>query len=118
MKEGLAWNHSGATAPELHRFLRFISKTNLTLCLPMMSVKGSPDPAEDGVNRSTSFIAHAATGAQRHAAFPLDELITEREQAGIVGRGGKIWRSSFSGSPDVFCGDYVLRMLEPSPDLI
>jgi broad specificity phosphatase PhoE len=30
-----------------------------------------------------SFIAHAATEAQRHAAFPLDELVTEREQARI-----------------------------------
>jgi broad specificity phosphatase PhoE len=35
-----------------------------------------------------SFIVHAATEAQRNAAFPLDELITEREQARIakVGR--------------------------------
>jgi broad specificity phosphatase PhoE len=31
-----------------------------------------------------SFIAHAATEAQRYAAFPLDELITEREQARVA----------------------------------
>jgi hypothetical protein len=47
MKEGLAWNHSGATAPELHRLLRLISKTNLTLCLPMMGVKGYSFPVQD-----------------------------------------------------------------------
>jgi hypothetical protein len=44
MKEGLALdrilaNYSGATAPELHRLLRFISKTDLTLSLSIMGVK-------------------------------------------------------------------------------
>jgi broad specificity phosphatase PhoE len=37
-----------------------------------------------------SFIAHAATEAQRHAAFPLDELITERELARVAKLGPKI----------------------------
>ena len=37
-----------------------------------------------------SFIAHAATEAQRHAAFPLDELITERETARVGGLGRNI----------------------------
>jgi broad specificity phosphatase PhoE len=32
-----------------------------------------------------SFISHAGTEAQRHAAFPLDEPITEREQVRIAG---------------------------------
>ncbi|HEY1648242.1 MAG TPA: histidine phosphatase family protein [Terracidiphilus sp.] len=37
-----------------------------------------------------SFIAHAATEAQRQAAFPLDEPITEREQARIAALGRNI----------------------------
>ena len=44
MKEGLTSDripasYSGATVPELHRLLLFISKTNLTLCPRTMGVK-------------------------------------------------------------------------------
>ena len=79
-------NHSGATAPELHRLLRFISKTTLTLCLSMMGVKVQrPEPLRGNpVTARLTLIAHAATEAQRHAAFPLDDVITEREMAKIA----------------------------------
>lgn len=40
-----------------------------------------------------TFIAHAATEAQRYAAFPLDEPITEREQTRIARLGGNLPRA-------------------------
>jgi broad specificity phosphatase PhoE len=44
---------------------------------------------KDMIARLT-FITHAATEAQRHAAFPLDELITGREQARLARLGRNI----------------------------
>jgi broad specificity phosphatase PhoE len=60
------------------------SKTALTLCFPMMSVKGSGPKARMDMPARITFIAHAATEAQRNAAFPLDEPILEREHARIA----------------------------------
>ena len=48
-----------------------------------------------------SLIAHAATETQRHAAFPLDELITEREQARIAKLGWNIPKAEqISSAPE------------------
>jgi broad specificity phosphatase PhoE len=73
-------SHSGATAPELHRLLRFISKTDVTLGLPISSVK----PTDPMNSSRVTFISHAATEAQRRAAFPLDEPVLEHESGKIT----------------------------------
>jgi len=69
-------SHSGATAPELHRLLRFIPKTNVTLWLPVGGVKPSPIPMS--VSQLT-LVSHGATEAQRRAAFPIDESVLDHE---------------------------------------
>jgi broad specificity phosphatase PhoE len=45
---------------------------------------GNQCHVEDILTARLTLIAHAATEAQRHAAFPLDEPITEREAAKIA----------------------------------
>jgi len=58
----------------------FTSKTALTLCFSMISVKGSEsEPPGMNMPARITFIAHGATAALRNAAFPLDEPILERE---------------------------------------
>jgi broad specificity phosphatase PhoE len=91
MKEGLALdctlvNNSGATAPGLHRLLRFISKTTLTVSSLSAGVKAGrrARSKETRLAARLTLIAHAATEAQRRAAFPLDEPIAEPEIARIA----------------------------------
>jgi broad specificity phosphatase PhoE len=79
---------SGATAPELRRLLRFISKTILNLGAATGAVKASRT-RKQAVNARIVFISHAATEAQRRGAFPLDEPVPDQELAKLAVLG---WR--------------------------
>jgi broad specificity phosphatase PhoE len=88
--------YSGATAPESHRLLRFISKTNVTLLLAISGCQAPIDPMS--ASRLT-LISHAATEAQRRSAFPIDEPVMEREITKISGLN---WRAPSTAL--VWCG--------------
>jgi broad specificity phosphatase PhoE len=73
------------------------SQATLTLCLAIISVKRAATrrcnsyvmhPGEqDSVTTRLSLISHAATQAQRHVAFPLDEPLDQREISKISSLG-------------------------------
>jgi broad specificity phosphatase PhoE len=93
-------DHSGATVPELHRLLHFASKASLTLCLGIISVKRAgykqtqflchaAHGESNSVTTRLTLISHAATQAQRRAAFPLDEPLEQQEISKIIALGWK-----------------------------
>ncbi len=98
-------DYSGATVPDLHRLLSFATKAISTLCLGMIGVKLLVSSEQAGERTKLAIrltlISHAATEAQRHAAFPLDESLEERGMAKIATIGWKAPRAQrFLSGPE------------------